>query len=511
MSAALNDITWQRLQQFRRRRLSLLKSRGWLAVFTTFIATLLLAVAFDAFVSASPVRWLSSAFIYATTIAVWYWACWRPCSRTDPWEIEALRIEHMQPELREQLLPAVELSAISQTATRQSPEYDSPVFRGHLQQQVAQSIAHLNISNLLPWRIIRHWFLAALGSLAVIVILGLIPQFHFLNRVARALLPAANLDRVDRAAITIEQPQPNSRTIANGDIVAIIARLDGLAPDSVILEQRSHDGEVSTQSMQAHSAKSANSQHATAVAVAESTSEANAASQAIEVSPTPTEVSRFSGAISTEQSWVEYRIKAAGASTAWHRLTARPRPQVIEFQKTLIPPPYSKLAPMLVSSDDGHIKAIVGTKVQLAMQIDQPVSVAELHWQGDLSSASESSKIDKLAVNTRDSIRKLDLKRDESTGRYLAEFTLERSDNYRIYLQATETGFTNEFSPTYVIDAVPDQAPVVIWTQPAASVQVVEPEQILSLAAQVHDELPWDQLTQNVRVNREGEWETPPI
>ena len=69
----------------------------------------------------------------------------------------APRVELAEPELREQLLSAVELATDDPSAIN-----DSPVFRSLLQGEVAQQMVEVRVGRLLPLKLIGRWALAAL-------------------------------------------------------------------------------------------------------------------------------------------------------------------------------------------------------------------------------------------------------------------------------------------------------------------------------------------------------------
>ena len=104
MSTVLNEITYQRLQDFRRRRTILASSRGWSAVVTVFIATLCFAVLVDAVSTNGLSRWVASGLIYLATLVTWFWCCWLPKRTPESLQFVAKRFEEMDPRLREQLL-----------------------------------------------------------------------------------------------------------------------------------------------------------------------------------------------------------------------------------------------------------------------------------------------------------------------------------------------------------------------------------------------------------------------
>ena len=470
MSASLNEITYQRLHEFRRRRLVLSRSRGWSVVVSVFVAALLLAVIVDAVSTNSWLRWSASGLVYVATAVAWFMSCWLPTRQVEPLQVEAKRFEDADPRLREQLLTAVEFADESAEKSAAQP-FDSSAFKDQLQTQVAKLIAPVDVKQLLPWRLVQRALYVALASILFVLLLAFVPQLHWMNRVARALLPAANLDRIARVAIVIEEPQPNSRVIAAGDIVGVVARIDGKlqsnGEEKLSLETRTASGELNATPMQSQFASQ----------VVEQTSAAHAEP-----------ADRYHATVSCNEEWIEYRVAGAGAATRWHRLTTQPRPEVENFEITLTPPAYTSVSPIVQISSSGNIQALVGTRVKLKVTVNQSVSFAELRWQ--TGSESEAIKFD----------------RDASDNAYVAEFTVEKSDSYRIHLQSAETNFVNEFSPSYSVEAVTDLAPQVAWVKPTESKQIVAADQILTLEAQASDEFPIVSIKQLLRLNQEESW-----
>ena len=493
MSTVLNEITYQRLQDFRRRRSMLASSRGWCFVVTVLIVTLCIAVVADAVSTNGLLRWLASGLIYLATLATWFWCCWLPSRSAESLQSVAKRFEEVDPRLREQLLTAVEFADDSR-----SQPYDSVAFKDQLQSQVAQLIAPVDVRQLLPWRLVRRWFFTAVAATSMFVLLALVPQLHWMNRIARALLPTANLDRVAGVAIFIEQPQPNSRTIASGDLVGVIARIENQfsaksIPEKVLLESRSAAGELLLVPMQEQPGQLSRSDSRF---VQRSELPSGASNEPLSESssdPRSEAHRRFHATISTDEAWIEYRVMAGDAATRWHRLTTQPRPEVVRFEIALTPPAYSRLPTMEREASDGNIRALIGTQVRFALTLNQPVSQAEIRWQ------------------SQPDAQPLRLELDSTDGRYVTSFTVDRSDSYRIHLRSAETGFSNEFSPSYTVDAITDQPPEVVWTRPATTKQIVASDQVVALAANMEDELPIASVKQLIRINRLGDWQSTTI
>lgn len=447
------DVTWQRLVEFRSRRRQLSVWRGLSCVMAVFASLLLFAVLADALLDHPFVRWTSSCILYALTAFAAYVLWFRPLSRPLHWPTEAEQFEQYEPRLRECLLPAVEL------ASQACKPGDSEQFTMQLQRQVAKLIEPVDVRLLLSWSSIRRFLW--IGSIAATVILGpcLIPGLRFPHRMARALLPAADLGRVTSIAIEISSPLPASQTVPQGDHIPIVALITGPhAPEHVQLETR----------------------------VAPSVQLLR--EQMAAVSPISSHLTdnQYEGIVVADTR-LEYRVAAAGAYTPWYRLAPKPRPQVTRFEKTVSPPVYVGTASETRSEPHGDIRALVGSQVRLTMSVDQDVDVALLQWQ---------------PKNSKEAASKVDLSFNPETQTYSTRFTVTDSCDYRILLRSRETGFTNPFSKTYHIDAIPDLAPIVEWKTPAnTQVLTAEPSQLIDLQVSTSDELSLRELQLATRIN----------
>ncbi len=448
-------ITLQRLHQFRRRRSTLLVSRGLACVAIAAVGALLLAIFLDALWLNELARWCGSCLFYAVTLFVFYWMCVQPLRNNHDLLSIARQFERQDPRLDEKLLSAVELA-------RQPHHGDSPAFRQQVQLQVAQALAPVDVRLLLPWQSVRPIVIAGGMTLLALCAMSLIPGLHLGTRVARALFPAADLGRIGRVAIFVEQPLPHSRLVPLQDMLAIVARVDGPSPDDVTLQIRTAD-QRSQQPM---------------------LRQGNDRPSLQESSLT----SRFETVLSITEPWVEYRVTAQGAHTPWYRLTSQPRPQATKFYKTITPPAYAPQSPQQLTEEHGDLTVLQGSRVRLELETNLPTQEAQLRWSVPVEAAADPSP----AVVT-------ELVAQPANQRQAAEFTVESSGEYRVQLVASESGFTNAFSPTYTVTAIADQPPRLTWIEPQRTSLIASAEQMLSLAMRVEDEFPLAELIQRVR------------
>ena len=188
--------------------------------------------------SAPSARWVGSLLFYGVTLSTFYYGCIRPAMLPHNLLEEAQRFEQLDSRLAERLLSAVELSAPSGVS-------DSAAFRQQVQREVAQVIGTSDVRQLLPWQRIRRSLMTGSVAAGSLLLLCWIPGLHLPQRIARTLLPAADFGRMSRVAIIIEQPLPNSKVVPLGDLLAIVARVEGQPPELVSLETRSPNAAAS--------------------------------------------------------------------------------------------------------------------------------------------------------------------------------------------------------------------------------------------------------------------------
>ncbi|MEN3939736.1 DUF4175 family protein [Prosthecobacter sp. SYSU 5D2] len=323
-------------------------------------------------------------------------------------------METASPELRERLLAAVELS--------KGQGSDSPEFRERLQEEVAAQAEKLDMAALLPVRVLKPWLLGLGGAVAVVVGLSCIPSLHLPGFMARAAVPFANLARPSSVKIVIVEPGEANALVPYASELEIVAEITGPLPEEAILETESEGSQPrQTELLRSHD-------------------------------------TRYAGTVAIGQGDVRYRVLAGDAISPWYKLSARARPRVVEFTKTLVPPAYSGLPETTVTGEQGDIEALEGSAVKLMLKPNQKIAKADLLINPDHADHPEALPM-KVAE-------------DGSLTGELA--ILAGHESWRSALTAAETGFTNEESSPWQITVIPDLPPVA---------QVLEPQEQLSQMA----------------------------
>ena len=455
MSTSLEPIVIRRLSQFARRRQQLLLARGVAAGLVCFVLGLAIVGFIDWYwLLGDSVRWILSAAVYVSVaVAVWWTSLrqlFQPAQRSEL----ASRVEELQPELRENLLSAVELAADDPNLI-----HDSPVFRQLLQGQVAEQMKPLQVRRLLPLKLIAIWLMAALVLTTLAVVLLTSNDSRFRQLATRAMLPGANLARVSRIQVEILEPTPHSLKLAEDETVAVVVEISGGRVDTVTLETSTRNQGSVRQKMQARTDQ------------------------------------EFAANIHVADESVEYRILAGDAVTQRFTLEAHPRPHVIAFQKNYHFPDYAALPDETVTESHGDLLVLQGTTAELIIEADQAISQAEL--QIDPSKSDKLKVVPLVPVDDASGLRK----------RWSAEVPVDEAAIYKVHLVSSETGFENTFSPKYEIRPQPDLVPRTGFVDQPATTLLLPPNDLLALRAMAEDDLPLASLEQQISVNGR-DWET---
>ncbi len=443
MSNHIDPLILQKLTAFARRRRRLILLRGVCAAVAMGLATMMAVALIDRFfVLEDWVRWTLSGVAYAAVIVVEWRACVRLLLHSPGPRQVARLIEHADPRLREDLLSAVELGETDSA-------FDSPQFRELAQSGVASRLRDVDMSRLLPVQLVRRSLLVA-GAVALVCGAGFfLTGSSFGTLLLRALLPGANLARVSSVKINVVEPHPAELTVPQGDSVPLVVELTGPRTATATLEIFSKTGGRERVAMN------------------------------------PAADGRFSASIQVGREDVEYRIRAHDAITRKFRLGAAARPHVVQFGKTYRFPAYTQLAPKQIAEPTGDLAAIEGTEVDLRIETDQPVTVAE------------------LAVEQGKAARVIPLRRTQDTV-FTATVPLSASGVYRVRLVAQGTQFENKFSPEYELRANPDLVPAVELETPKHDL-IVPANDIVELTGTATDDLSIARVEQHFRVN-DGKW-----
>jgi len=368
-----------KLQAFAQRRRKLILIRGAATALAMLLATMLVVAAADYFfVLPDGLRYgLSAAAYLAVLIAEWR-TCLRLLAHAPSPKRLARLVEHAEPKLREDLLSAVELG------TDEGSVFDSPQFRELLQQNVAARMDAMEVERLLPVYLLRRTIFAASAILLAVVVLFVVSGFQLGTLMLRALIPGVNLARVSKTKVEVLSPSPAETLVPFGDAVPLLVKIGGVPVREALLETFTEQG----------------------------------GRQIVKL--TPVGKDQFSGAIQVGREDLRYRVRAGDAITRKYLLDAEARPYVVKFTKTFRPPAYTKTPPHTVAEENGDLIAIEGTEVDLTLETNQPVKIAELRLD-----QGKGGTIAPVTIG--------------ADGKLTGHVRLDKSGTYRVHLVAART------------------------------------------------------------------------
>ncbi|MEI8316108.1 MAG: hypothetical protein WCG79_11745, partial [Verrucomicrobiota bacterium] len=337
-TSTIHPIIWEKLQRFSRQRRRLIVWRGVCSTSAMWLAMMMAVALIDRFVlMPDGLRLGLSVTGYVATAVMFWLKCGRQLAHMPDVRELARLVELAAPQMREELLSAVELAE-----SDQQPHWDSDEFRTALQQTTARDVGAVQIEGLLTHKLIAGWLYTAATAIVVLLVLVVIPGLRFRQSFARAVAPGANLARYSSVQITVTAPAPPDQIEPEGDSVPVTVGVTGANVQAVVLEIFPQNGLRERIPMLLCA------------------------------------VNQFTAAIQLNQELVQFRVRAEEALTRKYTLTPRARPHVVKFQKIYHYPAHSQLPAKTVSEENGDLVALEGTEVELRLDFDQPIKEAAL-------------------------------------------------------------------------------------------------------------------------------------
>ncbi len=444
------------IERFASRRAWLQICRGIAIGIVTLIVGMIGLVILDHFISlATPLRILATCAVYVSTIAM-AWKSGLQQSRQRDWSAIARSMESATPPLRERLLSAVEL---------EDPRHanGSRDFRSSLQSGVAGDLSAVDIRSMLPWKLVGRSLAAAFVIITAVVLLSFVPALQMPRRLARVFAPIVPIERASITQIEITAPSPASKSVAEGDLVAVIVSVEKLRGDEVELQWQSDDGREGYLTMSPRALTPLINDSETTSAASDSRSESRTSRESFAVN------------LQVDMQAVHYRILAGDAETRWHTLAPMPRPRVVEFAKRYSFPSYAKLPDAVAIEDFGDLEALVGTRAEVTVTFDQPVRDAQVYFGDSLHEAG----VPMQPV-------------DDDPTKMRFHVAIKTPGSYRIDAVSLDSDLNNPFLPRCVIDPVFDRSPTAAWPVDMPERQIVSSASVLKLQGNLEDDLPMD-------------------
>jgi len=179
----------------------------------------------------------------------------------------------------------------------------------------------------------------------------------------------------------------------------------------------------------------------------------------------------------------EFYVRAGRITTPVATVEVVDRPRVVGIKQSLFYPKYTGLSPVVVDENEGSLSAVVGTRINMQIETNVAVDVAEMVY-------ADSSR-SRFEING--------LMAEQS-------FTVDEDRRYTIHL-VDKLGEKNPDPIEYYITAVPDEYPVIDVVRPGMDINLTE-EMIIPLLLRIYDDYGFSSLVLKYRVVSErGEGE----
>lgn len=376
--------------------------------------------------------------------------------------------ESICPEMREQLLACVELSSVKESARNFSGD-----FLAALQGRVAHALREHSIRDLLPWSTVRGPCLAALASCLAIVGLCFFSRLDMPQRLRRALIPFADLERLSRTRIEVVKPSRPVSVVPENQAVEFEIQLSGAAAQEASMEWRAANGKPAS---------------------------GTKLEKMIRIDESP---ARFVCSLPIGTDSIEYRFAAGDGRTSWRTIRPTPRPRVARFKHRIHFPEYTGLPPSEIVGERGSITALADSQIEVGFEPSIPL-------------ISANANVEKLDSGEQETVS-LTYAKDQSVWSF--PWRSDADMRYRLKLKAnmpdSDEPIENTFSPTHELNTASDHRPAVgwmatdgtLWDVPPRPEQawIISPEELVPLAARIADDLPGATIEQQISINR-GPW-----
>jgi len=176
---------------------------------------------------------------------------------------------------------------------------------------------------------------------------------------------------------------------------------------------------------------------------------------------------------------VDYYVKAGREQTVVAHIDVVDRPRVTGIKLSLFYPKYTGLAPTEIDENNGSLSAVVGTRVNMKIETNVPVDIAEMFFDD-----SSRSKLEISGHTAEQSLR------------------VDEDRSYLIHL-VDRQGEENPDPIEYHITAVPDEYPVIEVVRPGVDVNLNE-EMMVPILLRISDDYGFSSLVLKYRTVSDG-------
>ena len=377
------------------------------------------------------------------------WISWRLLLRPLRRQISdveiALRIERRYPGFNDSLASTVQF-----LKTNADPHLGSPEMQKQVVERTVAQVERVNLSDIVETRRVRKVALAAVGICLLAAMIAGLNQAAAATALHRLMFPFANrpwpkttelrLVNEDLEPLQFDAGEP--LRLAAGDTLEVyVENLKGRLPEDVRMEYRFDEEEVIAETLRRTSLRG---------------SDGNSKDVGIAT------------IIATKGPMFFRAVGGDDLEMPWQMLEVVPPPEVDTLQLTLTPPAYSRQKAETLAEGVGHVRGLLGTRVQLKATTNKPLQSAQLRVKD----------FPPVRVPISSDGRKLE-----------AEFLITEPGVYSWWLDLKDLkGFQNANAPRYEVRGTADLVPDV-WIDEPPRDKNVTPTAMVPIIVGAKDDL----------------------
>ncbi|NRA98004.1 MAG: hypothetical protein HRU14_17545, partial [Planctomycetes bacterium] len=348
----------------------------------------------------------------------------------------AKAIESAAPALEEGLLTVCELAALPPAQS------DSPELVAALQSDTVDRVRAVSVGDLVDLTPARRALTVGVTAALVLVVVALLEPTGFRQLLERFARPAdASLPRPTTVVIDV---RPGGFVIGKGARVEVTAAPVQGRPGVAFIWWRFPGGDWHREMMREASTRS------------------------------PVEGgSIFRYVLRDVERDFEYRVRGGDFLSPVHLVQVRERPAPTGFRMTYRYPDYTGKAPETVAAELGNVAAVVGTEVDVEVQVDRDLVRASIRIEGE---DVEPRDVEVVGASCRFHV------------------TLRKTTRYHLLLEDPE-GVTSVAGGPFSLEAMQDRPPLLRIIRPRATRTAVEPGRSLGVHVEARDDFGVESIT----------------
>ena len=311
---------------------------GLLLFLALALGLTLLFIGIETFLAPSPtIRWCMLALLAAIVVAAGVLLVGRRLVENPSDEQIALLVEATHPELHNELINAVRLTADSSEQRR--------TFVRAAIRESDRKARDLKARGVVDWRRVKRNSFAATALIILWAVLIFMAPARVANALTRMLMPTANIEKV--GSVRIVSVVPGNTTVSAGDNLVVEAILEGPTEDAMPrLQHFTNTGSVHEEPM------------------------------------IKAEANRFACELLDIKTPRMYRVVVADSRSRDYKISVTERPLVTRISARYVYPKYTRRPAETVADTGGRIQALKGTRAFLTISSNKRLKSAQLLLDG---------------------------------------------------------------------------------------------------------------------------------